>query len=166
MNRLLLQCGNYKYEDFSNIVRDQSGNVKMIQINNITVNSISSDVALRIQEELNKNHTGDFHIRLGSFTGLKIMSGRGPEIEIKMATAGNVETDLVSQFSHAGINQTLHRIYLNVKCRVSILTPYDTIEEDITNQVLLAEAVIVGEVPDTYYNLNEMKNDDLIEILK
>lgn len=166
MNRLLLQCGNYKYEDFSNIVRDQSGNVKMIQINNITVNSISSDVALRIQEELNKNHTGDFHIRLGSFTGLKIMSGRGPEIEIKMATAGNVETDLVSQFSHAGINQTLHRIYLNVKCRVSILTPYDTIEEDITNQVLLAEAVIVGEVPETYYNLNEMKNDDLIEILK
>lgn len=83
-----------------------------------------------------------------------------------MSTIGNVETELVSQFSHAGINQTLHRIYLNVCCNVSILTPFDTIEEKITNQILLAEAVIVGEVPSNYYNLNGLKEDDLIELVK
>jgi len=83
-----------------------------------------------------------------------------------MATVGNVETDLVSQFSQSGINQTLHRIYLNVNCTVTILTPFDTIEQSITNQVLIAEAVIVGDVPSTYYNLNGVKEDDLIELVK
>jgi len=157
---------NYKYEDISNIVRDEQGNIRMIQINSVVVNSITSDVALKIQDELNNYHTGDFSIKMGSFTGTKIMSGRGPDIQIKMSTAGNVETNLVSQFSQAGINQTLHRIYLNVDCTVSILTPYDTIDEKISNQILLAEAVIVGDVPDTYYNLNGITNDDLIETLK
>lgn len=83
-----------------------------------------------------------------------------------MSTIGNVETELVSQFSHAGINQTLHRIYLNVKCKVTILTPFNTIEESIANQVLISEAVIVGEVPSNYYNLNGLKEDDLIELVK
>lgn len=94
------------------------------------------------------------------------MSGRGPDIPIKMSTIGNVETELISQFSHAGINQTLHRIYLNVKCKVTILTPFNTIEESIANQVLISEAVIVGEVPSNYYNLNGLKEDDLIELVK
>ncbi len=83
-----------------------------------------------------------------------------------MATVGNVETDLVSQFSQSGINQTLHRIYLNVNCTVTILTPFDTIDQSITNQVLIAEAVIVGDVPSTYYNLNGVKEDNLIELVK
>lgn len=60
----------------------------------------------------------------------------------------------------------MHRIYLNVECNVVILTPFDSIEQKITNQVLIAEAVIIGDVPSTYYNLNGLKNDDLIETLK
>ena len=84
-----------------------------------------------------------------------------------MATVGNVETDLVSQFSQAGINQTLHRIYLNVRCTVTILTPFDTINQEISNQVMLAEAVIIGEVPNTYYNLNGIdEKGELLEVLE
>ena len=156
----------YKYEDISNVVKDEQGNVKMIQMNIVTVNAITSDVALKIQEGLENYNCEEFSIKLGTFTGTKILSGRGPNIPIKMSTIGNVETDLVSQFSHAGINQTLHRIYLNVNCKVTILTPFDTIEENIKNQVLIAEAVIVGEVPSTYYNLNGIKDEDLIELVK
>ena len=98
--------------------------------------------------------------------GTKILSGRGPDIPIKMSTVGNVETNLISQFSHAGINQTIHRIYLDVKCNVTILTPFDTVEQQITNQVLIAEAVIVGEVPETYYNLNGIKENDFMELIE
>lgn len=94
------------------------------------------------------------------------MSGRGPDIPIKMSTVGNVETELISQFSQAGINQTLHRIYLKVSCNVTILTPFDTIEQQIINQVLVAEAVIVGDVPGTYYNLNGVKSNDLMELVE
>lgn len=158
--------GNYKYEDLSSVIRDQQGNIKMIKMNVVAVNEITSDVAIKIQQELDNYQKGEFGIRLGTFTGTKILSGRGPNVPIKMATVGNVETELVSEFSEAGINQTLHKIYLNVECRVSILTPYDTIEENIVNQVLLAEAVVIGEVPDTYYNLNGIGDSDLLEIVE
>ena len=157
---------NYKYDDISYVHRDEQGNIKMIQMNVITVNAITSDVALKIQERLNNYKSGEFYIKLGTFTGNKILAGRGPEIPIKMSTVGNVETKLVSQFSQAGVNQTLHRIYLNVSCRVTILTPFDSIEQDITNQILLAEAVIIGEVPSNYYNLNGITSNDLIELVE
>ena len=157
---------NYKYDDLSTAIRDEQGQIKMIKMNIIAVNEITSDVAIKIQEELNNYQKGEFYIKLGTFTGTKILSGRGPNVPIKMATVGNVETNLVSEFSEAGINQTLHKIYLNVNCKVTILTPYDTIEENIVNQVLLAEAVIIGEVPDTYYNLNGMGDGDLLEIVE
>jgi len=52
-----------------------------------------------------------------------------------------------------GINQTIHRLYLDVICKVSIVTPYDIIETEITNQVLMGESVIVGDIPQTYLNL-------------
>ena len=89
----------------------------------------------------------------------------GPDIKIKMMTDGNVITDLKSEFKEAGINQTLHRVYLEVVCNVTILTPYETITETITNQVLLIEGVIVGNIPDAYYNLQGLNEDQLIDIV-
>lgn len=83
-----------------------------------------------------------------------------------MMTDGTVETDLRTEFVEAGINQTLHRIYLEVRCNVNILTPYDTISETITNQVLLTEGVIIGNIPDTYYNLEGLNNDQLMEMIE
>ena len=81
-------------------------------------------------------------------------------------TEGTVETDLKSEFKDAGINQTMHRIYLEVKCNVNILTPYNTITETITNQVLLTEGVIIGNIPDTYYNLEGLNSDQMMEVLE
>ena len=81
-------------------------------------------------------------------------------------TDGTVETDLRTEFVEAGINQTLHRIYLEVRCNVNILTPYDTISETITNQVLLTEGVIIGNIPDTYYNLKGLNDDQLMEMIE
>lgn len=81
-------------------------------------------------------------------------------------TEGTVETDLKSEFKDAGINQTLHRIYLEVKCNVNILTPYDTITETITNQVLLTEGVIIGNIPNTYYNLEGLNSEQMMEVIE
>lgn len=71
-----------------------------------------------------------------------------------------------SEFSAQGINQTLHRVYLQVICEVSILTPYNNITEKITNQVLIAENVIVGKIPNTYYNLNGLDSSNAIDIIE
>ena len=66
----------------------------------------------------------------------------------------------------SGINQTLHKVYLEIKCNVIILTPYNTMEEQIVNQVLLAESVILGTTPNTYYNLEGLQSKDSLEIIE
>ena len=121
-------------------------------MNIFTINEITSDIAVRIQSEINKKGKDNIEIALGTFTGSKLLSGRGPNINIKISTIGNVETDLKSEFIEKGVNQTLHRVYLQVNCNAVVLTPFQNIETDITNQVLLVENVIVGNIPETYYN--------------
>ena len=105
-------------------------------------------------------------MHFGSFTGLKILSGRGPGIKIRISSVGDVATDLRSEFVSQGINQTLHRVYLQVDTRVNILTPFDNIEKEISNQVLLMENVILGEIPSTYYNLEGLNNGDELEVIE
>lgn len=157
---------DYKYDDFVNIDKTADGNIKLISANTITINKIISDIPLLIQNELEKVENSKFYIRLGTFTGSRILAGRGPKVEIKMSVIGDIETDLKSEFKEAGINQTLHRIYLEVKCNVSILTPVNSTTEVITNQVLLAEGVIVGNIPDTYYNLKGLTSDNVVDIIE
>ena len=99
-------------------------------------------------------------------TGIRFLSGMGPSIPMKLSTTGTVETNVRSEFESKGINQTIHRLYLDVECRVSILTPYNTIEDSITNQVVLIENVIVGLIPSTYYNLEGIDKSNLIDIVE
>ena len=152
---------DYEYDDFCKVIKDEDNNVKMISVNMITINKIISDIPVYILEELNKEENNTFEIRLGSFTGSRILSGLGPNIKIRMMTDGEIETDLRTEFVDAGINQTLHRIYLNIKCDVSILTPYSVIKDEIYNQVLLTEGVIVGNIPETYLSLDGSGLDKL-----
>lgn len=156
----------HSYDELFTVEKDSNGNVTMIKSNVIPINEIISDVAIKIQEEINKQGRKDIQIALGSFTGIKLLAGRGPGIQIRISTVGNVETDLRSEFQSQGINQTLHRIYLQVKCEVSILTPFKDITRDITNQVLIMENVIIGTVPDTYYNIEGMGTSDVLEFVE
>ena len=156
----------YNYQDLFSIEKDSNGNVAMIKSNVFPVNEIISNIALKIQKEIDNEGRDNVKIALGTFTGIDILSGRGPNVNVRVASIGNVETDLKSEFSAQGINQTLHRVYLQVKCQVSILTPFSNTEEDITNQVLIAENVIVGEIPSTYYNLEGLQDSDALEIME
>lgn len=156
----------YQYEDLVTIHRDNDNNITMIQSNITPINLIISDVAENIQNRLNEVKREETSIRLGSFTGIRILSGFGPSIPIKLALVGNVETDLRSEFEEKGINQTIHRIYLQVDCKVSILTPYKQSEEQISNQVLLAENVIVGKIPSSYYNFQGVDQEAALEIVE
>ena len=157
----------HSYDELFTIEKDNNGNVVMIKANVVPINEIISDVANKIQEQLDQKGREDVEIALGSFTGFKLLAGRGPGIKIRISSIGNVETDLRSEFTAQGINQILHRVYLQVKCRVSILTPFNDIEQEITNQVLLIENVIVGNIPSTYYNLEGLNGrSDALELVE
>lgn len=157
----------HSYDELFTIEKDNNGNITMIRSNVIPINEIISDVANKIQEEINNKGRDNIEIALGSFTGFKMLAGRGPGVKITISTIGDVETDLRSEFTEQGINQTLHRVYLQVKCNVNILTPFDNISQEITNQVLLMENVIVGNIPNTYYNLEGINgNSDALEVIE
>ena len=157
---------DHTYDELFTIEKDNDGNITMIKSNVIQINEIISDVAVKIQNSINERGKENIKITIGSFTGSKLLSGRGPGIPIKISSIGNVETDLRSEFSAQGINQTLHRVYLQVDCEVSILTPYNTISEKVSNQVILIENVIVGKIPNTYYNLDGIDSNNALDIIE
>ena len=157
---------DYEYSDFVIIHKDDDGNILMLESNMKNINIVISDVANRIQKSINNIQAEDVSISLGSFTGVSILSGRGIKVPIRISTIGNVKTNVRSEFISQGINQTLHRLYLDIESEISILTPFNTINESIKNQLILAENIIVGEIPETYYNLEGMTSDDVMEVMQ
>lgn len=156
---------NLTYEDLCTIDRDSEGRIRLISLNVVNVNKLNSQIALEIQEKLNDSTSSKFYIRLGSFTGSKLLSGRGPNVEVRMSTIGSVTTDIKSEFEETGINQTLHKIYMDINCNVSLLSPFKDIDEQITAQVLLSETVISGDIPDSYYDLEGMSPEDTMNMM-
>lgn len=153
------------YEDLCTIDRDSEGRIRLISLNVVNVNKLNSKIALEIQEKLNDSTSSKFYIRLGSFTGSKLLSGRGPNVEVRMSTIGSVTTDIKSEFEETGINQTLHKIYIDINCNVSLLSPFKDIDEQITAQILLSETVISGDIPDSYYDLEGMSPEDTMNMM-
>lgn len=90
--------------------------------------------------------------------GISVLKKLEPRFEVELESAGNIDANIRTEFKSIGINQTHHKIYLDIDSRVGILTPFDTFGKDIDVEVLLTEAIIVGDVPDTYYNLEGMEN--------
>lgn len=158
-----------KEKNYGNIVeleKDEKGNIGVIKSDVVVINEIASDIAVAIQEELSKLKTEQIFIPAGSFFGNNLLAGFGPNIKIKILPAGNIKTDIKTEFESTGINQTMYRIYLELQCEVKILTPFKTMETVITNQVLLVETVIIGEIPSSYYNLDGLDKGNLVDIVK
>lgn len=95
---------------------------------------------------------------LGTFSGISIFLGKGPNITLKLVPMGVVSTEIVSKFYNAGINNTIHRIYLRLKTQVSIVLPIKNNLIDTVSEIMLCENVIVGEVPDVYFESNQLQN--------
>lgn len=161
-----IMMNKYKYEDLFTIEKDEKGNVVIIKSNVVSMNNLISDLTGNIQNEFDNVEKTKIKIPFGSLTGMYWLSGMGPDIPIQVRIIGNVETDVRSEFTHQGINQTLHRVYLNLVCRMNILTPVQNFEREIVNQVIIAEHVIIGNIPESYYNLEGMETgQDSLEVV-
>lgn len=143
----------YDYYDTVKITESEEGKNSILKTDIVILNQIVSDIALEIQKEFNKLEDEEVKVPIGALTGISYFAGSGPNIKMKIISTGEIFTDIKTEFASAGINQTIYRIYLNLECNVSILTSYKTIKKPITNQILLLETVIVGEVPETYLEL-------------
>ena len=138
----------------------------MLEANMKNINLVISDITEKIQEEINNSQSQNMYISTGSFTGISILAGTGPKIPIRISSIGNINTNIKSDFVSRGVNQTIHRLYLEINCEISILTPFNTINEEINNQFIIAENIIVGNLPQTYYNLEGLSQDDIMEVIQ
>ena len=143
----------YDYQDTVKIIQNEDGKNSMLKTDIVMLNQIISDIALEIQEELNNLENEYIEIPLGALTGNKYFVATGPRIKVRIISTGDILTDIKTEFKSAGLNQTIYRIYLELECSVSILTSYKTMEQRITNQVLLVETVVVGDIPETYLQI-------------
>lgn len=153
------------YNDLIQVTKDNNDRITMVNSNVILINLLASDIAYKIQDEFDNLSKTTIPIPLGSLFGSDFLSSYGPDVKIKILPIGNVITDFKSEFVEAGINQTIHKLYLHVTCDVSIVTPYRTMSSQILNQVLFAENIIVGEIPESYYNLEGLTREDMVDII-
>ena len=156
----------YQYEELYTIEKDEAGNVVIIKSNVVPINNMISDLTEGIQNRFDEMEKTEIKIPLGNLMGTYYFSGVGPSIPAKVAMRGTLDTEVKSEFIAKGINQTLHRIYVNFECYATIITPIENFEKKITNQVIIAEHVIVGNIPDSYYNLEGMSGvDDALNVI-
>ena len=153
--------------DYNNIVTiEKDGENRVLKTDVVVINKIASDIALEAEKQFKELENDKIKIPIGALSGNKYLAGSGPNINIQVIPTGNILTEIKNEFESQGINQTVYRIYLELTCRVSIVSQYKTIEDEVINQVLLVETVIVGEVPDSYYNLEGMKTEDVTEVIQ
>lgn len=151
------------YDDLFNVVTDNEGKVTMVQANSPKINLISREIANLAQANLDDLGLQELSIPVGTFTGLALLMGMGPDVTISVMPIGSALCDFVSYFTSAGINQTLHKIYINVNAVISIVTPIDEPTITVTAEVLVAENLIVGDVPEFYFG-GSMQNVGFMDL--
>lgn len=145
-----INSGDASYERLVSFEKDYEGRITAVHSNMVACNQLQSEILDRILTRIDEVPAQDLSISAGSLSGSVLLAGRGPQISVRMESVGSSSAWFENEFVSAGINQTKHRIVLNVEVYVSILLPGFTVDTEISNAVTVAETIIVGSVPDTY----------------
>lgn len=131
------------------IDKDKNNKINLIKANIFLLNKITSEISIRSNNELDELGRKGIQVPLGWMTDKSIYYNLGPNITIEMEPIGNIETNYETVFESAGINQTRHKIYLNIKGKIKIIIPMYNREIEVNTQIPLSETIVVGEIPDT-----------------
>lgn len=149
---------NNLYEDLVTICTNDAGDVVMIQANSVLINKLSRDLARASQTKLDTIGAQGVSIPMGSFTGMPIFIGRGPEVRLKVMPIGAIQCSFLSEFVQAGINQTNHKIYVNLTATINVVLPVANKQIVSNTQLLICENIIVGKIPEVYLSSSGIKN--------
>jgi len=147
-------ASDIKYTDLVIPHMDRYDRVVFMQANLVAVNRLASESVLKIQKHLEEMRRESFYIPLGQITGIQLLANLGPRIRFNLVPVGTVRVQISDDFSEAGINQTRHKIYLNVISEMRIAFPLIATETHVEARVPIADSIIVGPVPDTYMFLD------------
>ena len=142
--------GIIQYDRIVYFEKDLDGRITALKTNMSEVNRLKTDILNIINDEILSLDTSDIGIPIGSLFLPEFLSGRGPTIPVHILSIRNSDATFASDFSQAGINQTLHQLAMEVSVDVAVLVLGQTSSFTITSEVVVAETVIVGSVPNTF----------------
>lgn len=143
------------YTDMMVLKTGASGEIQTMSVDAVKLNNFRSAVVERVIEQACALDSQDLGIPFGVLTGIDFISALGPKMPVRVTTAASVEGHLRNEFLDAGINQTLHRIIMDITVTAKLLLPGGIAEIEIVTPVCVTEAVIVGRVPQTYLDFNQ-----------
>ena len=146
-----------EYESLMHVTYNEQGKIIAINANIIELNKLSSEISYRVQEKLNNINKVSVEIPIGTILGVNIFSGYGPSIKVKLVPMGNIESKFDTDFVSQGINQTKHTIYMNIQSTITVVAPFIGSSVKCNSTVTIAETIIIGDIPSTYYNIEDLK---------
>jgi sporulation protein YunB len=146
-----IETGNIEYDRIVYFEKDLNGKITALKTNMSEVNRLKTAILNIINDEILALDTSDIGIPLGSLFLPEFFSGRGTIIPVQILSIRNSDASFASFFSEAGINQTLHQLSMDVSVDVAVLVLGKTNSFTVNSQVVVAETIIVGDVPDTFF---------------
>lgn len=141
------------YDQLMAVTMDDSGQIRLIQANTPEMNLLATRASAAAQQKIASLEQQSLYVPLGSALGMTLFAGAGPLIEVRILPVGAVNAGFSTEFETAGINQTRHRISLTLTAQVELVIPTGAMQVEAVTQVAVAESIIVGQVPDSYVNI-------------
>lgn len=146
-----IQAGDIHYDRIVYFEKDLNGRITALKTNMSEVNQLKTKTLNIINDEILALDTSDIGIPMGSLFISELFSSRGPIIPVEIISIRNSDAFFTSNFTQAGINQTLHQLSMSVLVDVAVLVLGETASFTVTSEVVVAETIIVGDVPDTFF---------------
>ena len=147
-----IELGNIQYDRIVYFEKNLDGQITALKTNMAEVNRLKTAILNLVNDEILAMDTSEISIPLGSLAIPELFSGRGPGIPVQVISIRNSDGSFSSSFTEAGINQTLHQLTMEVLVDVSVLVLGKAEEFTVSGHVVVAETVIVGQVPNTFFN--------------
>lgn len=145
-----IENGNIQYDRIVYFEKDLNGRITALKTNMSEVNRLKTSILNTINDEILALDTADLGIPIGSLFMPEFLSGKGPCIPVHIIAIRNSEATFSSNFTEAGINQTLQQLVMEISVDVTVLVLGQTDSFTVVSQVVVAETIIVGDVPDTF----------------
>ncbi len=146
-----IETGNIQYDRMVYFEKDLDGRITALKTNISEVNRLKTDILNLINDEILAMDTASLGIPIGSLVLPEFISGKGPHIPVRIMAIRNSDASFSNHFTEAGINQTLQQITMSVCVDVTVLVMGKTESFTVSSEVVVAETVIVGQVPDTFF---------------